>query len=171
VGIEGFAQLSSGIALSATFDTGFFQFSVLLQFNSVTHRIEIAPDQVAFSVFAPPGRGAAGPSQASGEVELHSSHDSAAPHTAYRIARGHLVTWWQSLKPIEESPSGQLVKILAAWAPVSLKPADNTREDVQMVYYDWNNLWLQIQVDDHTGWIRGTRSFRAIGLEMAKSQH
>jgi hypothetical protein len=40
-----------------------------------------------------------------------------------------------------------------------------------MVYFDWNNLWLQIQVDDHTGWIRGSSSLRAIGLEMISAQH
>jgi hypothetical protein len=61
--------------------------------------------------------------------------------------------------------------ILAAWAPASLKAADNAPVGVQMVNYDWNNLWLQIQVEGHTGWIRGTNSFRMIGLEMATTQH
>ena len=56
-------------------------------------------------------------------------------------------------------------------APASLKPADNAPEGVQMVYYDINNLWLQIQVDGHTGWMKGASSFRIIGLEMAPAQH
>ena len=64
-----------------------------------------------------------------------------------------------------------MVTILAAWAPASLKPADNAPDGVKMVYYDWNNLWLQIQVGDHTGWIKGAGSFRAIGLEMPSAQH
>jgi hypothetical protein len=38
-----------------------------------------------------------------------------------------------------------------------------------MVYFDWNNLWLKIQVDEHTGWIKGMSSFRAIGLTMGNA--
>ena len=87
-----------------------------------------------------------------------------------QIAPGHVVMWWQSLDPVEKPAAGQVVTILAAWAPASLKPADNAPEGVQMVYYDWNNLWLQIQVDNQTGWIRGTNSFRMIGLQMANAQ-
>jgi hypothetical protein len=169
VGVDGFAHLSTGIALSRTFNAGFFQFSVLLGFNVATHRIEIMPDQIAFSAFAPPGPEKSGPSRASGEIKVYSSHDSGAPTTDLRILPGHMVTWWQSLNLIEKPASGQVVTILAAWAPASLRPADNAPDGVQMVYYDWNNLWLQIQVNDHTGWIKGTSSFRAIGLEMTNA--
>ena len=170
VDVDGFAHLSTGIALSRTFSAGFFQFSVLLDFNAVTHRIEIMPDQIAFSAFAPRGREKSGPSRASGEIKMYSNHDSGSPKMDFRIAPGHIVTWWQSLDIVEKPASGQVVTILAAWAPASLKPADNAPEGVQMVYYDWNNLWLQIQVDDHTGWIKGTSSFRTIGLEMTSVQ-
>ncbi len=170
VDVDGFAHLSTGIALSRTFSAGFFQFSVLLDFNVASHRIEVMPDQIVFSAFAPPGREKSGPSRASGEIKVYSNHDSGSPKTDFRIAPGHLVTWWQSLNLVEKPPSGQVVTILAAWAPASLRPADNAPEGVQMVYYDWNNLWLQIQVDDHTGWIKGTSSFRTIGLEMTNAQ-
>ena len=169
-GLDGFAQLSAGIALSRTFDAGFFQFSVLLDFNVANHRIEIMPDQSAFSAFPPLGQQKSGPSPASGEIKVYSGHDSAASKTDIRIAPGHVVKWWQSLNPGEKPAAGQVVTILAAWAPASLKPADNAPEGVQMVYYDWNNLWLQIQVDDHTGWIKGTSSFRTIGLEMTNAR-
>jgi len=171
VGVDGFAQLSTGIALSRTFNAGYFQFSVLLDFDVAHHRIEILPDQIAFSAFAPPGREKSGPSQASGEIKMFSNHDSGSPKTDFRIAPGHMVTWWQSVSLVEKPTSGQVVTILAAWAPASLRPADNAPEGVQMVYYDWNNLWLQIQVEEHTGWIKGTRSFRALGLEMTNAQH
>jgi hypothetical protein len=171
VGVDGFAHLSAGIALSRTFNAGFFQFSVLLGFNATTHRIEIMPDQIVFSAFAPPGREKSGPSRAAGEIKLFSNHDGAAPKADFKIAPGHIVAWWQSLNPVETPASGQVVTILAAWAPASLRPADNAPEGVQMVYYDWNNLWLQIEVDDHTGWIKGTSSFRAIGLEMTNANH
>ncbi len=164
------AHLSTGIALSRTFNTGFFQFSVLLDFNVANHHIEIMPDQIAFPAFPPPGRQKSGPSPAAGEIKIYSSHESGAPKTDIKIAPGHVVKWWQSLDPGEKLVAGQVVKILAAWAPASLKPADNAPEGVRMVYYDWNNLWLQIQVDDHTGWIKGTSSFRVIGLEMANAQ-
>ena len=170
VGVDGFAHLTTGVALSRTFDAGFFQFSVLLDFNVSAHRIEIMPDQIAFSAFPPRGRDKSGPSPASGGIVLYSNHDIGAPKAAFRIAPGHIVTWWQSLNPIEKLASSQLVTILAAWAPASLKPADNAPEGVQMVYFDWNNLWLQIQVDGHTGWIKGTSSFRTIGLEMTNTQ-
>ena len=170
VGVDGFAHLSTGTALSRTFDTGFFQFSVLLGFNMLTHRIEIMPDQIAFSAFPPVGRRKSGPSPASGEIKVYSSHDSGASKTDIRIAPGHMVMWWQSPNPGEKAAAGQVVTILAAWAPASLKPADNAPEGVRMVYYDWNNLWLQIQVDDHTGWIKGASSFRTIGLEMTNAQ-
>jgi len=169
VGVDGFAHLSTGIALSRTFNAGFIQFSVLLGFNVATHRIEIMPDQIAFSAFAPPGPEKSGPSRASGEIQMFSNHDSGSPKTDFRIAPGHVVTWWQSLNLVEKPVSGQVVTILAAWAPASLRPADNAPDGVQMVYYDWNNLWLQIQVDDRTGWIKGTSSFRAIGLEMTNA--
>jgi hypothetical protein len=171
VGIDGFAQLNTGAALSRTFDAGFFQFSVLLGFDWLTHRIEIMPDQTVFSALPPPGREKAGPYAAAGEIKLYGSHDSASPKRDLKIERGHAVTWWQSLNPVEKQPSGQVVTILAAWAPVSLRPADNAPSGVQMVYYDWNNLWLQIEADEHTGWIKGTGSFRAIGLEMNKGPH
>src|ERR1700722_7612073 len=170
-GVDGFAHLSTGIALSRTFNTGFFQFSVLLGFNAATHRIEIMPDQIAFSAFPPADRKKSGTSQASGEIKFYSTHNIATPKTDVRIKPGHLVTWWQSLDTVERPPSSQVVTILAAWAPASLKPADNAPEGVQMVYYDFNNLWLQIQVDDQTGWIKGTGSFRMIGLEMPNGQH
>jgi hypothetical protein len=171
LGVDGFAQLSAGIALSRTFHAGYFQFSVLLDFDVAHHRIEILPGQIAFSALSPPGWKKSGPSPASGEIELYGSHDSGAPKAAFRITRGHTVTWWQSLPSGEKPAAGQVVTILAAWAPTSLKPADNAPDGVQMVYYDWNNLWLQIQVEEHTGWIKGTRSFRAIGLEMTDAQH
>jgi hypothetical protein len=170
VGVDGFAHLSTGIALSRTFNAGFFQFSVLLGFNLASHRIEIMPDQIAFSAIAPPGPEKSGPSRASGGIQMFSNHDSGSPKTDFRIAPGHMVTWWQSLNLVEKPVSGQVVTILAAWAPASLRPADNAPDGVQMVYYDWNNLWLQIQVDEHTGWIKGTSSFRAIGLEMTNAQ-
>ena len=169
VGVDGFAHLSTGVALSRSFDAGFFQFSVLLDFNVAAHRIEIMPDQIAFSAFAPPGREKSGPSPASGGIQMYSNHDNGSAKSAVRIAPGHMVTWWQSVIPIEKPASGQIVTVLAAWAPASLKPADNAPEGVQMVYFDWNNLWLQIQVDDHTGWIKGTSSFRTIGLEMTSA--
>lgn len=171
IGIEGFAQLSSGVALSRTFDAGFFQFSVLLGFNAVRHGIDILPGQTVFSALAPRGREKGGPSAAAGEVKMYSNHDSTSAKEDIRIARGHMVSWWESLNPVEKPASGQVVTILAAWAPASLRPADNAPAGVEMVYYDWNNLWLQIQVDDHTGWIKGTSSFRTIGLEMATPQH
>lgn len=171
VGVDGFAHVGNGLALSRTFHAGFFQFSVLLDFDVATHRIEIMPDQIAFSALAPPGRDKSGPSSASGVLKIYSGHDRGAPQTDIRILPGHLVTWWQSLNPIERPISSQLVTILAAWAPASLRQADNAAEGVRMVYYDWNNLWLQVQVDGHTGWIRGTSSYRMIGLEMANAQH
>jgi hypothetical protein len=171
VGVDGFAQLSDGVALSRTFDAGFFQFSVLLGFNLLTHHLEILPDQIAFSALPPPGRQKAGPSSASGAIKLSSTHDVAALKTDIRIAPGHTVAWWQSLSPGEKRSGSQIVTILAAWAPASLRPADNAPDGVQMVYFDWNNLWLQIEVDGHTGWIKGTGSFRSIGLEMTNAQH
>jgi hypothetical protein len=170
VDVDGFAQLNTGIGLSRTFNAGFFQFSVLLGFNVSKHRIEIMPNQIAFSALPPLGREKSGPSPASGEINMYSNHESGAPKADFRIAPSHMVTWWQSLNPIERPASGQVVTILAAWAPASLRPADNAPEGVQMVYYDWNNLWLQIQVNDHTGWIKGTSSFRTIGLEMTNAQ-
>jgi hypothetical protein len=170
VGVDGFAHLSTGIALSRTFSAGFFQFSVLLGFNSANHRIEIIPDQIAYSVFPPLGRQKSGPSPSSGEIKIYNSHDSGATKTDIRITPGHTVIWWQSLTPGEKPTGGQVIMILAAWAPASLKPADNAPDGVQMVYYDFNNLWLQIQVNDHTGWVKGTSSFRTIGLEMMNAQ-
>jgi len=169
LGVDGFAKLDSGTALSRTFDTGFFQFSVLLGFNALTHRVEILPDQTVFSALPPPGQGKAGPSGAAGEVKLYAGHDTSSPKTDLKIERGHVVTWWGSVSPIDKPAAGQLVTILAAWAPVSLRPADNAPEGVQMVYFDWNNLWLKIQVDQRTGWIKGTSSFRAIGLTMGNA--
>lgn len=171
VGIDGFAQLSGGAALSRTFDAGFFQFSVLLGFNTATHGIDILPDQTVFSALAPRGHEKSGTSGSSGTVKMYGGHDSTAPAQDVRIARGHMVSWWESLNPAEKPASGQVVTILAGWAPVSLRPADNAPKGVEMVYYDWNNLWLQIQVDDHTGWIKGSSSFRTIGLEMVTPQH
>src|SRR4029077_20531670 len=160
VGVDGFAHLANGLALSRTFNAGFFQFSVLLDFDVAAHRIEIMPDQIAFSALPPPGRDKSGPSSASGVLKIYNGHDSGTPPMDIRILPGHLVTWWQSLNPIERPISSQVVTILAAWAPASLRQADNAAEGVRMVYYDWNNLWLQIQVDGHTGWIRGTSSYR-----------
>lgn len=171
LGVDGYAQLSTGAALSRTFDTGYFQFSVLLGFNTLTHRIQIQPDQPAFSAFAPKGRDKPERSAAAGEIKLYGGHDSAGPKMDLRIQPGHSVAWWESLNPIEKPAGGQVVTILAAWAPASLRTADNAPDGVQMVYYDWNNLWLQIQVDGHTGWVKGTSSFRAIGLTMANAPH
>ena len=170
VGIEGFAQLSSGVALSRTFDAGFFQFSVLLGFNTVTHGIDILPDQAVFSALAPRGHDKGGASGTSGAVKMYSGHDSTASTQEVMIARGHMVSWWESLNPADKPASAQVVTILAAWAPASLRPADNAPQGVEMVYYDWNNLWLQVQVDEQTGWIKGSSSFRTIGLEMAPPQ-
>jgi hypothetical protein len=170
VGVDGFAHLSTGTALSRTFNTGFFQFSILLDFNLLTHRIEIMPDQIAYSAFPPVGRQKSGPSATSGEIRLYSSHESAAPKADVRIVPGHVLKWWQSLDPVEKPAAGQVITILAAWAPARLKPADNAPDGVKMVYYDWNNLWLQIQVDDRTGWVKGTSSLHTIGLEMTNAQ-
>jgi len=169
VGVDGFAQVTAGPGLSRTFNTGFFQFSVLLGFNVVTHRIEIMPDQLVYSVLAPPGRQKSVSSAATGVIKLYSNHVAGSPEAEVKIAPGHSVTWWDSLDPAGRSPASQVVTILAAWAPASLKPADDAPEGVKMVYYDWNNLWLKIQVDDQTGWIKGTGSFRTIGLEMANT--
>ena len=171
VGVDGFAHVDTGLALSRTFDTGFFQFSVLLGFDWGGHRIEIMPGQIAFSAFPPTSRKKLGPASGAGSVKLYSNHDSAAAKLDVSIAPGHAIAWWQAPDIAEKTPDGQMVTILAAWAPASLKPADNAPDGVKMVYYDWNNLWLQIQVNDHTGWIKGAGSFRAIGLEMPSAQH
>lgn len=170
VDVDGFTQIPSGVALSRTFDAGFFRFSVLLAFNSQTHRIEIMADQVAFSAFPPRGRQKTGSSAGSGAIKLYGSHDAAAPKTDITISPGHSVKWWQSPDMSDKPAAGQVVTILAAWAPASLKQADNAPDGVKMVYFDWNNLWLQIQVDDRTGWIKGSSSFRAIGLTMPSGQ-
>lgn len=170
-GVDGFAHVDTGLALSRTFDTGFFQFSVLLGFDRGGHRIEIMPDQNAFSAFPPAGRKKSGPVAGSGSVKLYSSHDSAAAKSEVTIAPGHAIIWWQEPDIGEKTPTGQMVTILAAWAPASLKPADNAPDGVKMVYYDWNNLWLQIQMEGKTGWIKGAGSFRTIGLEMPGTQH
>src|SRR4029077_5557219 len=113
VGVDGFAQLSSGIALSQTFNAGFFQFSLLLGFNVATHGIEIMPDQIAFSALPPLGQEKSGLSPASGEIKMYSNHDSDAPKADFRIAPGHIVKWWQSLNPVEKPAAGQIVTILA----------------------------------------------------------
>jgi hypothetical protein len=170
-GVDGFAQLPSGAALSRTFNTGFFQFSVLLDFDLAAHRIEIMPDQTAFPAFPPPGPRKSGLSAASGEIKLFGAHNISAAEADVHISPGHSVTWWQSPSTGDKPATGQVVTILAAWAPTSLKPADNAPDGVKMVYFDWNNLWLQIQVGDQTGWIRGSSSLRTIGLEMAAAQH
>lgn len=102
-------------------------------------------------------------------IKLYSNHVAGSPQAEVRIAPGHSVTWWDSLDPAGKSSASQVVTILAAWAPASLKAADNAPEGVKMVYYDWNNLWLKIQVDEQTGWIKGAGSFRTIGLEMANT--
>jgi hypothetical protein len=170
VGVDGFAQVSAGAGLSKTFNAGFFQFSVLLVFNAITHRIAIMPDQLVYSALAPPGLRKSGPSAASGAIKLYSNHANDPPKAEVRIVPGHTVTWWESLDPAGKTPAKQVVTILAAWAPASLKPADNAPDGVRMVYYDWNNLWLQIQVDDQTGWIKGISSFRTIGLEMTNAK-
>jgi hypothetical protein len=128
------------------------------------------PDQIAYSAFPPTGRQKSARSPASGEIKVFVSHDSGSAKADMRILPGHTVTWWQSLDPNEKPAAGQVITVLAAWAPASLKPADNAPAGVKMVYYDGNNLWLQIQVDDHTGWIKGTSSFRAVGLEMTNAQ-
>lgn len=169
VGVDGFAHVDSGLALSRTFDTGFFQFSVLLNFNVATHRIEVMADQTAFSAFPPPGRQKPAPAAGSGDLRLYSSHDLASAKTVVRIAPGHSITWWQSPDIGDKPSAGQIVTILSAWAPASLKQADNAPDGVKMVYYDWNNLWLQIQVEDHAGWIKGPASFRTLGLQMNNS--
>jgi hypothetical protein len=169
VDVDGFTQIPSGVALSRTFDAGFFRFSVLLDFNSATHRIEIMPDQAAFSAFPPRGRQKSGTSPGLGAIKLYASHGAAASKTDITLAPGHRLKWWQSpdMPEMSDKPTtGPVLTILAAWAPASLKQADNAPDGVKMVYFDWNNLWLQIQVDDHTGWIRGSSSFRAIGLTM-----
>jgi hypothetical protein len=169
VDVDGFTQIPSGVALSRTFDAGFFRFSVVLAFNSRSHRIEIMPDQVAFSAFPPRGRQKSGAPPGSAAIKLYGTHDAAAPKTDITIAPGHSLKWWQSpdMSDMSAKPAaGQVVTILAAWAPASLKQADNAPDGVKMVYFDWNNLWLQIQVDDRTGWIKGSSSFRAVGLTM-----
>ena len=170
MGIDGFAHLESGVALSRTFDAGFVQFSVLLGFNLLTHRIEIMPEQSAFSAFPPRDRQKPKPTAAGGDLKLYGAHDPTAAATTVEILPGHVVTWWQSLDTVEKPSGGQTVQVLAAWAPASLKPADNAPEGVQMVYYDWNNLWLQVEVDGHTGWTKGSSSFRIIGLTTS-AQH
>jgi hypothetical protein len=170
VGVDGFAHVDTGLALSRTFDTGFFQFSLLLGFDWGEHRIGIMPGQIAFSAFPPADRKKSGPAAGSGLIKLYSSHDGAAAKSDVTIAAGHAVTWWQAPDIGGKTPTGQMVTILAAWAPASLKPADNAPDGVKMVYYDWNNLWLQIQVPGRTGWVKGIASFRALGLEMSSPQ-
>jgi len=167
VGVDGFAHVDKGLALSRTFDTGYFQFSLLLGFNMGTHRIEIMPDQSVFSALPPPGRQKSGPVAGSGELKLYSNHNLTAVKTPVQIKPGHAIDWWQSPGLGGKAGASQVVTILSAWAPASLKPADNAPEGVKMVYFDWNNLWLQIEVDDHMGWIKGSASFRMIGLQMA----
>ena len=168
VGVDGFAHVDQGLALSRTFDAGYFQFSLLLGFNMGTHRIEIMPDQSAFSALPPPGRQKSGPAGGSGELKLYSSHDVGAVKTPVQIKPGHAIDWWQAPGLGGKAGASQVVTILSAWAPASLKPADNAPDGVKMVYFDWNNLWLQIEVDDHMGWIKGSASFRMIGLQMGK---
>ncbi len=136
-----------GMALGCEFDAGYFRFTAKLEFDWDRHQIVPTPtDGGAFHV----GGSAEISAKAAtfSTLRIYRDHDKNAPQFSIRIARG------------------QATPVVAAWVPVLLRSS----RDVAIASYDPGKLWLQIELKNQTGWIRGDESFRAIGLHHAAAR-
>lgn len=150
---------STGYALGYGFDTGYFRFDVPLAADFKTHRIELPPSRETFAVF---GR-RAHKLRTPGSIQLYSEHREDASHSEFTIAPGEVMNFYQSDPSSLKKLSGRIV-VIVAWAPVSMSALRGGSAGVEMLDFNQENTWLQIQIDGHTGWIHGDASFRAIGL-------
>jgi hypothetical protein len=78
----------------------------------------------------------------SAQVRAYSGHDEKAAPSTQTIVQG------------------QVTRLLAVWTRVSL----DASPDIATVRYDPGDLWLQIDLNGRTHWIRGDHDFEAIGL-------
>lgn len=138
---------SHTIALGCHFDTGYFTFTVVLLYDFSHHQITLMPDQKVFSVLFPRPYERL-KATASAKLELYSDHEDNAPLSILAI-----------------SPEDS-TKLVAAWSPVSMAPVDGGPAGFQGVRHDASQVWLQVRVKGRTGWVRGKRSFEAIGLQI-----
>ncbi len=147
--------------------TGYFRFLVPLEYDFDRHQTVLMPMpmQNAFAVAPPKVRDVPKRLATSAELKLYSEHKTSASSSNVTVRAGMLLTWYQSV-PDEKLPANQLVEIMAAWAPISLKGSKDGREGLQVVSFDKNDVWLQVQMTGRTGWIHGDASFRAIGLPL-----
>jgi len=133
-----------GMVVGCKFLAGYFRFTVELEFEWDRHQIvAVQTGDSAFHVGGSTGNS----TKAAAVSTLHvcQDHDKNAPQFTIRIARG------------------QVTRLLAAWVPIVLR----TTGDVGIVSYDPDKLWLQIELKNQRGWIRGDAGFRAIGLHHA----
>ncbi len=130
-----------GMALGCQFDAGYFRFTSELEFDWDRH--QIVPASTGGGVFLAGGSGDS-PARAAtvSTLRVYRNHDKNAAQFTIRLARG------------------QATRLLAAWAPVVLRASG----DVGIVSYDPDEVWLHVGLKNRTGWIRGDKSFRAIGL-------
>lgn len=142
---------STGNGLGCSFPTDYFTFMVGLVYNFEHHRILLAPKQNVFGVLSPlpslPLK-----AKAATRLELYRDHQTAAIHSTVSIL------------------PGENVKLLAAWSPVSIGPIENAPEGSMAVSFDSTRVWLQIQLNGQVGWIQGSSSYEAIGLDYAATR-
>jgi|SRR5215831_6101824 len=156
----------AGAMLSCSLNLGYVRTEVLLKKNGRNHRIEIDQRKQGYPVFAPFGQSSPRQSNDSGQIKIYSDHQIDAPSSALKIEPKHSVIWWQSRFPSDAPHAGQTIMILTAWAPVSLTASDRIPAGAEMVRCNAEDLWLQISVDNQTGWIHGPNSFRTVGLRI-----
>jgi hypothetical protein len=130
-----------GMAVGCELDAGYFRFTAELVFDWDSHRI--VPTPTAGRTFHV-GSSAelSAKATAVSTLRVYRDHDKNAPQATIPIARG------------------QATRLGAAWVPILLR----TSGDVAIATYDPEELWLQLKLKDRTGWIRGSESFRDVGL-------
>jgi len=140
---EGRLLSNPGISRGCEFNTGYFRFIATLTYDSAHRQIELQPKPSGFPVFfADGGQPPQSTAVRSTQIRGYSDHDQLAPSSTEVVRQG------------------QLIGLRAAWSPISL----DTSAGIAVVRYDPGDLWLQIELNGRTSWIRGDRDFQAIGL-------
>jgi hypothetical protein len=142
------------------FENGYFGSEVALKYDYDQHRIVMNGAVEAIPIPIGPGRyglpelqtgTSSSTVKTASALDLYSEHASTAAHASVTISER------------------DVVQMLGTWAPISMEPLEGAGSNFEIVRYDRNQEWLQINVNGRTGWIHGAHSFSAIGLPLASS--
>lgn len=155
---------AAGAGVECSIETTYFRFSAELRHDFNQHDETLL--STLFTIFPASREYDPKALQESAELTVYADHRMTETSSETTAQAGMFVTWQEQSVPNQrpKPTPAKSVEIMAAWASLKLVPGSGQFAGLQVASYDKNDLWLRVNLNGTEGWIRGDRSFRAVGL-------